>query len=99
MYRDIRGRRENLSPLFVVGGVFKRKNPYFSNALVVKNNKVEVAPIESILKSMGDDQENVRTGVIKGIFNNENELETSLNVTTVGEAFESIIQDMKKMYE
>ena len=99
LYRDIRGRRENLSPLFVVGGVFKRKNPYFSNALVVKNNKVEVTPIESILKSMGDDQENVRIGVIKGIFDNEKELESSLNVTTVGEAFESIIQDMKKMYE
>lgn len=99
LYRDIRGRRENLSPLFVVGGVFKRKNPYFSNALVVKNNKVEVAPIESILKSMGDDQENVRIGAIKGIFDNEKELESSLNVTTVGETFESIIQDMKKMYE
>lgn len=27
LYRDIRGRRENLAPLFVIGGVYDIKNP------------------------------------------------------------------------
>ena len=31
LYRDIRGRRENLAPLFVVGGVYDIKNPIFEN--------------------------------------------------------------------
>jgi len=39
LYRDIKGRRENLSPLFVIGGVFSRKNPFFSNAINVSNGK------------------------------------------------------------
>lgn len=28
LYRDIRGRRENLQPLFIVGGVYERKIHY-----------------------------------------------------------------------
>lgn len=33
LYRDIRGRREDLKPLFVVGGVYPIKNPFFHNAV------------------------------------------------------------------
>lgn len=29
LYRDIRGRRENLTPVFAVGGRYERKNPFF----------------------------------------------------------------------
>ncbi len=39
LYRDIRGRRENLSPLFAVGGVYDIKNPIFENLVSVKENK------------------------------------------------------------
>lgn len=28
LYRDIKGRRENLSPIFVIGGIYDRKNPF-----------------------------------------------------------------------
>ncbi|EAG4877838.1 type I-B CRISPR-associated protein Cas7/Cst2/DevR, partial [Listeria monocytogenes] len=31
LYRDIRGRREDLKPLFVIGGVYDVKNPVFQN--------------------------------------------------------------------
>ncbi len=29
LYRDIKGRRENLSPIFAIGGVYDYKNPFF----------------------------------------------------------------------
>ena len=29
LYRDIRGRRENLSPISIIGGVYNIKNPFF----------------------------------------------------------------------
>ena len=29
LYRDIRGRRENLRPLFTIGGIYDIKNPFF----------------------------------------------------------------------
>lgn len=46
LYRDIRGRRENLSPLFAVGGVYDIKNPIFENLVSVKENKISVEKIE-----------------------------------------------------
>ena len=38
LYRDIKGRRENLSPLFVIGGRYSRKTPFFENRIRVENN-------------------------------------------------------------
>jgi len=31
--RDIKGKRENLSPLFVIGGIYKSGNPFFYNQI------------------------------------------------------------------
>ena len=42
LYRDIRGRREDLKPLFIIGGVYDVKNPFFENIVDVKNNKIAV---------------------------------------------------------
>ena len=39
LYRDIRGRRENLSPVFAIGGIYDRKNPYFENRIQLSKNK------------------------------------------------------------
>ncbi len=36
LYRDIRGRREDLRPLMVVGGVYPIKSPFFQNTLGVR---------------------------------------------------------------
>ena len=35
LYRDIRGRREDLKPLFVIGGVYDTLNPFFENTVFV----------------------------------------------------------------
>ena len=40
LYRDIKGRRENLSPLFAIGGLYERKCPFFENRL--KLNKLSL---------------------------------------------------------
>lgn len=99
LYRDIKGRRENLSPLFVIGGVFSRKNPFFSNAINVKNNKLNIDSINSILNLMDDENEFVRVGLVNGIFDNESDIIDQLNAKGVGEAFNEIIDDMKNAYE
>lgn len=36
LYRDIKGRRENLSPLFVIGGVFDVANPFYMGRIQVE---------------------------------------------------------------
>lgn len=99
LYRDIKGRRENLSPLFVIGGVFSRKNPFFSNAINVKSNKLNIDSINSILNLMDDENEFVRVGLVNGVFDNESDIIDQLNAKGVGEAFNEIIDDMKNAYE
>ncbi len=99
LYRDIKGRRENLSPLFVIGGVFNRKNPFFSNAINVKNGILNISSIKSVLDMMQEEREFVKVGLANGIFNNESEIISELDAKGVGEVFNEIIEDMKKAYE
>ncbi len=39
LYRDIMGRRENLSPLFIIGGVYNCKNPFFMDSINISWEK------------------------------------------------------------
>lgn len=39
LYRDIRGKRENLSPLLVIGGLYDCGNPFFYNRLKLEFKK------------------------------------------------------------
>ena len=91
LYRDIKGRRENLSPLFVIGGVFSRKNPFFSNAINVSNGKLNINSIKSVLNMMQEEKEFVKIGLVNGIFDNETDIINELDAKDVG--------DMKKTYE
>lgn len=99
LYRDIKGRRENLLPLFVIGGVFSRKNPFFSNAINVNNGNLNISSIKSVLDMMQEEKEFVKVGLVNGIFNNEDDIINELNAKGVGEIFNEIIDDMKKAYE
>lgn len=99
LYRDIKGRRENLSPLFVIGGVFGRKNPFFSNAINVSDGKLNINSIKSVLNMMQEEKEFVKVGLVNGIFNNETDIINELDAKDVGEVFNEIIDDMKKTYE
>jgi CRISPR-associated autoregulator DevR family len=36
LYRDIRGRREDLKPLFLIGGIYESCNPYFENLINIE---------------------------------------------------------------
>jgi CRISPR-associated protein Cst2 len=55
LYRDIRGRREDLKPLFIVGGVYETFNPFFENIVNIdfksnKKPKINLSPILQMLK-------------------------------------------------
>ena len=58
LYRDIRGRRENLSPLFIIGGRYQRKNPFFENSTTEnKDQNTDQSSDESSDQSSTDDAE------------------------------------------
>ena len=97
LYRDIRGRRENLSPLFVIGGVYNIKNPIFENLVKVKNNKIMVQDIDSgIFDNMKED---TVSGIIDGKFDNTEEVKTILKSQTIPNFFKILKEKVKDYYE
>lgn len=76
--RDIKGKRENLSPLFIIGGIYSSGNPFFYNQLKLSFSKdgvlLQEDIINDILKTKLYDQklikDNTYLGYIKGYFNN-----------------------------
>ena len=63
LYRDIKGRRENMSPLFIIGGCYERKNPFFENQVKLDNNKLGVKRLAEIVAQSEDIKANTVVGV------------------------------------
>lgn len=97
LYRDIRGRRENLQPLFVVGGVYDRKNPLFENVVDVKQNRVDVEKIEGVLTD--ELRQQTLVGVVKDAFENTAEIQAVLQGQKIPQVFESLQQKVAEYYE
>lgn len=98
LYRDIKGRRENLAPLFVIGGVYARKNPYFEHRLNVKNNKVTAETLKETRDACDDTKNNTLCGVVSGIFENDEQLRSELGATTVEAFFNTLKERVHEGY-
>ncbi|MGL4850635.1 MAG: type I-B CRISPR-associated protein Cas7/Cst2/DevR [Clostridium sp.] len=98
LYRDIKGRRENLSPVFAIGGVYSIKNPFFENRIKVFNNRLNVEVIESVLKLDKEIRGNTIIGKIDNLFINNKEIEEKLNSIEIGEFFEKIEKEIESYY-
>lgn len=96
LYRDIRGRREDLKPLFVIGGVYDIKNPIFENIVEVKDNRILVSQIDGILTETI--KNHTSCGVVEGKFKNDEEIKEVLNVTNVSKFFEHLKKEVKEYY-
>lgn len=97
LYRDIKGRRENFSPLFIIGGRYGRKNPFFENRVKVDANKINVSTLQELLED-----DNIRNytyaGVTAGIFDNEDKLKDVLKVESVGAVFNHLKEEVEQYY-
>lgn len=97
LYRDIKGRREDFKPLFVIGGVYSIKNPVFQNAIEVKNKNLIVDKILDVLNE--EIKENTQVGIVAGVFENENEIKDKLEGVTMREFFADLQGKVKDYYE
>lgn len=97
LYRDIRGRREDLKPLFAIGGVYDIKNPVFQNVVTIKKNSID---IEAILGVMHDTiKEDTLCGVVDKVFENTSELKEKLNALPMPEFFAKLKDKVALYYE
>ena len=96
--RDIRGRRENLNPVFVVGGVYERKNPYFEDRLRLDKKKLNTGMIEDIINSCDDTKANTFVGCVNGFFENDEEIKETLSSQTISTVFSKLKEEVKNFY-
>lgn len=97
LYRDIRGRREDLKPLFAIGGVYSIKNPVFQNVIDIKENCIGVSEIKGVLyDNIKDD---TFCGIVDQKFDNTRELKEELNAVSMPEFFTILKQKVGSYYE
>ncbi|EOD01821.1 type I-B CRISPR-associated protein Cas7/Cst2/DevR [Caldisalinibacter kiritimatiensis] len=106
--RNIRGRQENLSPLFIIGGIYDIPNPFFQGRIKLEtkggefyiNTEILEKTLEITLldKSI---KENTFVGIVDGIFNNKSELETLLpeKVLSVEKFFKTLETEIDNVYK
>ncbi|KRQ85891.1 hypothetical protein ABG79_02315 [Caloramator mitchellensis] len=105
--RNIRGRQENLSPLFIIGGVYDFPNPFFQGRIKLINVKesfgIDLEPIKSTMdisvlnKKVKD---TTYAGLVNGVFANESDLKSEFKekLLTVNEFFENIKREVRAYY-
>lgn len=96
LYRDIKGRRENLAPLFVIGGIYDRKNPFFENRIKVNKNKLDTNILKEIVESDEDIKNNTLVGYVEGMFSNNDEIIENLNSIKVNQFFDNLIRKVEE---
>jgi CRISPR-associated protein Cst2 len=102
--RQIRGRYENLSPIFVIGGIYKVKNPFFMGCVSAKESEDGklLLDINRLLDCKGiipeEQRDNTLCGLLSGFFANEQELREKLNCQSVGEVFEELKKKVEEIY-
>ncbi|WP_445492474.1 type I-B CRISPR-associated protein Cas7/Cst2/DevR [Niallia sp. 03133] len=98
LYRDIKGRRENFSPIFVIGGVYDVKNPFFENRIKVKNNRLNVETLQGVLSLDTQVAEKTKCGLIEGIFDNDKQIQTNISPLSIATFFDFIQKEVSNYY-
>jgi len=102
--RQIRGRYENLSPVFVIGGIYSIKNPFFMGCVSAKETEDGklLLDINRLLDCKGiipeEERDNTLCGLLSGFFANEQEIREKLNCKSVGEVFEELKNKVGEIY-
>lgn len=99
LYRDIKGRRENLNPIFVIGGVYQRKNPYFENRLRLQDMRLNVGAIKQLKDGNDDTKAHTQVGYMEGMLVNDQEIHETLNPVSVTEVFNTLKNEVDAYYE
>lgn len=102
--RDIRGKRENLSPLFIIGGLYDVGNPFFYNRIrlsftkdkILLNEKLINATltIRTLEKTVG---EQTILGYVDGEFYNINDINVSAKYS-IEDFFKKLVTDIDSYY-
>lgn len=106
--REIRGREENLSPVFVIGGMYDINSPFFLGRIKLNGKNGEFSIDTEMLKdtttlTIGDKSiyEDTKVGMLKNTFKNETEIEGIFEgkTTNIEEFFKDLKEKVNEYYK
>lgn len=106
--REIRGREENLSPVFVIGGMYDINSPFFLGRIKLNGKNGEFNIDTKMLKdtttlTIGDKSiyDDTQVGILKNTFKNETEIEEIFEgkTTNIEEFFKEIKDKVNEYYK
>ena len=106
--REIRGREENLSPLFIIGGVYNINSPFYLGRVELNGKDGKFNINTNLLKDtaklkVGDNlvEEDTKVGIVKGEFGNEKEIEEQFEgkISNIQEFFERLEKQVEEYYQ
>lgn len=106
--REIRGREENLSPVFVIGGIYDINSPFYLGRIKLTGKNGEFSLDTEILKdtatlTIGDNSifEDTCVGILKNTFKNENEINKAFEgkVSNIEEFFKELKEKVTEYYK
>jgi CRISPR-associated protein Cst2 len=110
LYRDIRGKRENLAPLFIIGGLYDCGNPFFYNMIKInfkkEGNELDINSLNDILMiTMPPHNKTVESqtifGCVNGEFINVQEIKRSesSSILSIENFFTNLINSIDQYYK
>ncbi len=106
--REIRGREENLSPVFVIGGMYNINSPFYLGRIKLTGKDGEFNLDTEMLKdtstlTIGETSifEDTKIGILKNTFRNDKEVEEifSGKVTNIEEFFKNLKEEVTQYYK
>lgn len=106
--REIRGREENLSPVFIIGGLYNINSPFYLGRIKLTGKNGEFTLDTEMLKdtstlTIGERTifEDTKVGIIKNTFKNEKEIEEIFNgkITNIEEFFKNLKGEVTEYYK
>lgn len=106
--REIRGREENLSPVFVIGGIYDINSPFFLGRIKLNGKNGEFSIDTEMLKdtttlTIGDKSiyDDTKVGMLKNTFKNETEIEEIFKgkTTNIEEFFKELKAKVNEYYK
>lgn len=106
--REIRGREENLSPLFVIGGIYRLNSPFFLGRIKLEGKNGEFSINTNMLEDtltlkLGEEEiiKDTKIGLVKDVFKNETDIENIFaeKVTNIQNFFEDLEEQVDEYYK
>ena len=106
--REIRGREENLSPVFVIGGIYDINSPFFLGRIKLNGKNGEFSIDTEMIKdtttlTIGDKSiyDDTKVGMLKNTFKNETEIEEIFKgkTTNIEEFFKELKAKVNEYYK